>query len=289
MHMRWLEKAIKNIGDYTSIQTVTRLSGGMINESYYVQSLEEEYFIKHHANSPKNFFELEANGLEHIDKTQTISIPRVFGHSDVQGGAYLLLEWIEGERQVGTDEQLGSELAELHRRHHRHHGYLEDTYIGLIPQPNGLFTNWLTYYRDKKLMGQIQYGISHNHIDGKRRIQLEVLLEHLDKWIPSHIHPSYLHGDLWSGNWIVGPRGKPYLIDPSFLYGDRHFELAFTELFGGFSQQFYDAYQATYPLLDIYDDVKPLYQLYYLLVHLNTFGESYGSRVDAILNRYIGK
>src|SRR5699024_6533850 len=86
-----------------------------------------------------------------------------------------------------------------------------------------------------------------------------------------------------------GKDGQPYLIDPSFLYGDRHFEIAFTEMFGGFSKQFYEAYQSSYPLLDLYNDVKPLYQLYYLLVHLHLFGELYGAQVDRILEYYIEK
>lgn len=287
--MNWIEGALRTFGDNTLIQTTTRLFEGSINESYYVQTKEGQYFVKHHVNAPKDFFQLEAGGQQLIEQTKTISVPRVFAYSDKIGQAYLLLEWIEGERQRQTDERLGEELAQLHQCHHTHHGFLKDTYIGLLPQPNGLYTNWLTYYRDKKLMGQIDYGLSHKHIAGKRRKQLETLLERLDEWIPQDIHPSYLHGDLWGGNWIIGRAGKPFLIDPSFLYGDRHFELAFTELFGGFSQPFYDAYHAAYPLRDIYEDVKPLYQLYYLIVHLNIFGESYGSQIDAILERYIGK
>src|SRR5699024_1573394 len=83
--------------------------------------------------------------------------------------------------------------------------------------------------------------------------------------------------------------GEPYVVDPSFLYGDRHFEIAYTELFGGLPTKFYQAYQATYPLREDYEDVKPLYQLYYLLAHLNLFGESYGESIDVILDKYVGK
>lgn len=117
---------------------------------------------------------------------------------------------------------------------------------------------------------------------------MEKLLENLDKWVPDKVEPSYLHGDLWGGNWLSGPGGEPYVIDPSFLYGDRHFELAFTEVFGGYSSEFYQAYQDRFPLSPYYEDVKPLYQLYYLLVHLNMFGEAYGRSVDTILKRYTG-
>ena len=87
---------------------------------------------------------------------------------------------------------------------------------------------------------------------------------------------------------MSGPGGRPYLIDPSFLFGDRHFEIAFTELFGGFSQAFYRAYSDRFSLDSHYEEKKPLYQLYYLLVHLNIFGELYGTQVDAVLKRYVG-
>lgn len=168
------------------------------------------------------------------------------------------------------------------------HGLETDTYIGILPQPNELNANWLEYYRDKRLGTQLQIGIENGHITDKRRKQLEKLLERLDKWVPSFVEPSHLHGDFYSGNWIIGQGGEPFIVDPSFLYGDRHFEIAFTELFGGFPDKFYDAYDESYPLRKDFDDVKPIYQLYYLLAHLNMFGEAYGESVDKILNRYVG-
>lgn len=67
---------------------------------------------------------------------------------------------------------------------------------------------------------------------------------------------SLLHGDLWGGNWIVAKEGLPYLIDPSVLYGDHELEIAFTELFGGFSKVFYEAYQSVFPLSQEYHERK---------------------------------
>ena len=125
-------------------------------------------------------------------------------------------------------------------------------------------------------------------IKGNRYHLLTKLLERLEEWIPHHPSASLLHGDLWGGNWMNGADGKPYLIDPSILYGDHAFELAFTELFGGFSPSFYRAYEDVFPLPAEYENQKPLYQLFYLLVHLNMFGESYGGSVDRILKRYVG-
>jgi len=87
---------------------------------------------------------------------------------------------------------------------------------------------------------------------------------------------------------MTGQGGEPYLIDPSVLYGDHAFEIAFTELFGGYSDAFYRAYQEQFPLPEHYEEIKEIYQLYYLLVHLNLFGEAYGGSVDRILKYYVG-
>ena len=268
------------------IQTIKRVRGGSINDSFFIATKNENFFMKVHMNAPPNFFLKEYQALKKIRDTNTIAVPNVIDFSDEQGKAFLLMEWIEGEPSDQTAQQLGEGVAALHHCFHSKHGLNEDTYIGSLPQQNQFCDRWMDYYKTYRLKNQLNLGIERNTIKGKRRENLERLLDGIDRLIPEEIPASYLHGDLWGGNWVVGPEGRPYLIDPSFLYGDRLFELAFTELFGGFGMEFYQAYHETYPIEDYYDDVKELYQLYYLLAHLNMFGESYGPSVDRILERY---
>src|SRR5690625_4698098 len=286
---RLAKLALENGRDYSQLQELRPIRGGSINEAFYVRTADAQYFMKYHANSPRNFFKSEAIGLRLIKETNTISVPDYLSYSDQQGNAFLLLEWIEGQKTEETERILGEKLAKLHSCFGRMHGFDNDTYIGLLSQPNELLPNWLEYFRTYRLGSQIEQGIERSVITGSRQKNLDKLLEKLDKWVPTFVEPSYLHGDFYSGNWIVGPGGEPFLVDPSFLYGDRQFDIAFTELFGGFSETFYDAYNEVFPLRPDYDDVKPLYQLYYLLAHLNLFGETYGSQVDEIINHYVGK
>ncbi|MFC2947518.1 fructosamine kinase family protein [Virgibacillus sediminis] len=284
-----VEKALYQAGDQSRLVSTVQIHGGSINKSFYVETEKNQYFIKYHPDPPENFFHTEAHGLESIRRTDSVQVPEVFTYSDTPGEAFLVMEWIEGKAFQETDALLGEGIAKMHRAHAGKHGFSEDTYIGLLPQKNGLYERWIDYYRESRLTAQWKLGIQKGRIDGKRRERMETLLAGLDKWIPSGIKASCLHGDLWGGNWIIGSDGVPFVIDPSVLYGDRHFDLAFTEVFGGFSSQFYEAYNECYPIEDYYQEVKPLYQLYYLLVHLNLFGESYGSSVDAVLRRYTGK
>lgn len=273
--------------DYSPLQHIKNIQGGSINEAYYVKTKNAEYFMKHHADSPKGFFKSEATGLRLIKESNTALVPNFLSYSDQPNNAFLLLEWIEGTPTEQTETLLGQKLAQLHQVRGPNHGFKNDTYIGILKQPNKLKASWLEYYREYRLRSQIQYGADKGLIEGERLTKFNKLLDQLDNWIPTFIEPSYLHGDLYSGNWIVGPAGQPYLVDPSFLYGDRHFEMAYTQLFEGFSDQFYDAYEEVYPLRPDFDDIKPLYQLYYLIIHLNIFGEMYGKQVDNILKRYV--
>jgi fructosamine-3-kinase len=88
--------------------------------------------------------------------------------------------------------------------------------------------------------------------------------------------PSLVHGDLWSGNVHAGPDGRPVLVDPATYNGHREVDLAMAELFGGFPTRALETYREAWPLLEGYDEARrPLYQLYYLLAHLNLFGTEY--------------
>lgn len=280
--------ALENGRDYSGVEIIKKIEGGSINDAFYVQTKDAEFFMKYHPNSPKDFFKSEAVGLRLLKETHTISVANYLSYSDQPGNAFILLEWLEGKKTAQTEEVLGRKLAELHKCFGRQHGFEKDTYIGLLPQPNKLSANWLEYFRKYRLGAMIEQGINKGLIVGERRASLEDLMSRLAEWVPSFVEPSHLHGDLYAGNWIIGPGGEPYIVDPSFLYGDRHFEIAYTELFGRFPTKFYQAYNEVYPLGENYEDVKPIYQLYYLLAHLNLFGESYGAQIDEIIEHYVG-
>ncbi|MRH44024.1 phosphotransferase [Aquibacillus halophilus] len=283
-----IEQNLAKIGDYTPIQTIKTVSGGDINQAFYVATENKQYFVKGNKQVPVNFFRVEAKGLTLIEATKTIGVPHVFYYDEPKKGeeGIMIMDWIEGNSTNTTHGLLGSQLAHMHLNTNEKFGFDEDTFVGTLTQKNGYFNNWLDYYQNQRLLPQFQLAIENGRMSTQRRARLDQVIKTLDKWIGSSPKASLLHGDLWGGNYLAGPNGNPYLIDPSVFYGDHAFELAFTELFGGFTSEFYDAYQEVYPLPDNYQEIKPLYQLYYLLVHLNIFGESYGPSVDRILTKY---
>ena len=87
---------------------------------------------------------------------------------------------------------------------------------------------------------------------------------------------------------MCGSDGKVWLIDPASYAAHCEADLAMTELFGSFSEEFYAAYKEANPLQPGYDERRDLYNLYHLLNHLNMFGGSYLNPVKSIVQEYVG-
>ncbi|KGX93829.1 fructosamine kinase [Pontibacillus halophilus JSM 076056 = DSM 19796] len=286
---RVIQHALLQLGDSSNLRSIRSVEGGDINQAAYVETEENAYFVKTNQNVPRHFFRVEAKGLKEIEASQSIAVPKVYYYDEPVRGSKgaLVMEWIEGASTKDTKRRLGEQVALLHSSYGDKFGYEEDSFMGLLPQPNDWYEDWIDYYHDGRLVPQFNMAKERHYLPEDRKQRLLKLMERLPNWIDSSVQPSLLHGDLWGGNWMAGPEGKPYLIDPSVLYGDRCFELAFTELFGGFSKEFYEGYKEILPIPDHYSESKAVYQLFYLLAHLNLFGEMYGTHVDRILKRYV--
>lgn len=169
---------------------------------------------------------------------------------------------------------LGESLARMHRVALPDYGFEVNNLIGLSPQKNRVMDDWGAFYLNYRLKPQLaMMG------DPRVRSEFESTLEShqvaLQAFLNRHCdHPSLLHGDLWSGNVLFDRQG-PWLIDPAVYRGDREADLAMTELFGGFSPAFFQAYDSVYPRTDVYDLKVPIYNLYHTLNHYNLFGASY--------------
>jgi fructosamine-3-kinase len=294
--MEWMMRTLKRVlplDPKDEIISLREVRGGDIGRSFYAETREGKWFVKYRSDLSGLVFRREAEGLALLRETGAVAVPETYYAGEIPGleGGMIVLEWIEpGPSRPATEESLGRGMAQLHLRRSPggRFGLQNDNYIGLLPQPNGWCDAWTEFYLQRRLLPMIKLAEERGRLPAERRRRLMRLADSLERWIPAGTEPSLLHGDLWHGNWIAGEDGRPYLIDPAVFYGDREYEMAFTELFGGFSSRFYAAYEESYPLSPDYADRRPLYQLYYLLVHLILFGESYGPSVDRVLVRYVG-
>ena len=195
-----------------------------------------------------------------------VRVPRILDH----GADFILLEQLDLRRN-GDWAALARMLATLHRRTGPRFGWHRDNWIGGTPQKNDWRDDWATFFHECRLQPQLALARK-NGFD----------LPDPPKLKNHNPLPSLLHGDLWSGNAGFIDDG-PVIFDPAVYYGDREADLAMTELFGGFPQEFYASYRKIHPLDAGYEQRKHLYNLYHLLNHLNLFGEGYLAQVRRTL------
>lgn len=231
--------------------------------------------------TPAPPFQVEAAGLRMLRERGGPRIPRVLGHdpgSAVCGG-WLLLEYLEPvSAPPGDSDRLGRELARLHRPLDAPPGLESDGWIATLPQDNRRRTSWAEFWRDARLVPQIERAAPLLGSDLRNR--LDRVLDAVPAALADVADRSLLHGDLWGGN-VLFTREGPALVDPAPYRGHREVDLAMMELFGGFDRECLSAYREVAPLQPGYPESRrPLYQLYPMLVHVNLFGTGYRARTD---------
>lgn len=268
------------------ISRVSALQGGDISSAYKLKTAKGSYFLKaNNAPNALSMFKAEAKGLQKIQLSNSVKTPEVLACGLFKNTAFLLLEFIESKQPSAKDfENLGLQLAQMHQCTTNEFGLDSDNFIGLLPQSNQTHSCWTDFYIKERLLPQLKLAQSKNLLllaEIPSEVQLYDTLSALFK----NIKPALLHGDLWSGNYIISTNGTPYLIDPAIYFGHSEVDLAMTKLFGGFGSSFYEAYTEIIPFKEQSSARMAIYQLYYLLVHLNMFGSSYHSSVMDIIKR----
>ncbi|OQW94296.1 MAG: hypothetical protein BWK79_06580 [Beggiatoa sp. IS2] len=263
-------------GQYFEIQTHYSIDGSSISSVYRVEGTEQNYLVKINTTDRLDMFAAEADGLTELSQPLIIKVPAPLCWGTVGKHAYLVLQYLtlHGDTYV-AGISLGQQLAALHQITQATFGWHRHNYIGLTPQINTLEDNWVKFWQMHRLGFQLALAAK-NGYTGALQSQGECLLAEVGKFFSDYQPlPSLLHGDLWSGNYAIDTHGQPVVFDPAVYYGDRETDIAMTQLFGGFPQRFYDAYQERFPLDPGYSVRKILYNLYHTLNHLNIFGGTY--------------
>ena len=290
-----LDEAVRDIfGPGLRVGGMTGVSGGDINRAYRLTLTDgTAVFMKANTKEKLPFFTAEAEGLAAIAATRTIRTPELLGlGTDDRFGAFLLLRWADAApRSRSFWEDFGRRLAAMHRADTAAlagggFGFPHDNFIGAGRQVNARRDSWIAFFRDCRLTPMFRTADAGGYFDAEDRRRMTRLLDRLDEYLPEPERPSLLHGDLWSGNFITGSDGEAWLIDPAAYVGHAEADLAMTELFGGFSPAFYDAYKEILPPAPGYGRRRDLYNLYHLLNHLNLFGAAYRSSVRSILRTF---
>jgi len=282
----------ERFGSPTAVRSAGSVGGGCINPSARLETKDgDAFFLKWNEAASPEMFVAESDGLQALAAPGSLRIPEVAGWGGAgtrEDPGWLLLEYVpRGSPGPGYGHRMGKGLARLHASTQEAvlFGWHRDNFIGSLPQANGEEQTWPAFWRERRLAPQFEMARSRGCFRGREGIDLERVLARLEEILPSRggYGPSLLHGDLWSGNYYPDSLGEPVLIDPAVYRGDGEVDLAMMELFGSLPQGFREGYETVRRISPEYGAFKrDLYQLYYLLVHVNLFGAGYeGSSISA--------
>lgn len=291
-------------GESVKLERGFPVNGGDINKSYGLSLTNGSVvFMKTNEKSNLDFFLKEVHGLNAIEKTNAIATPKILGfgtdNGEEVGYSFLLLDFVElGNLDEKFWENFALNLSNMHKAETKYYfsendfnkglkfGFYENNYIGRTVQDNTPKKTWIDFFRDNRLIPQ--FKLAEKYFEKEDFSLIDKLLTNIDKFLLEPEQPSLLHGDLWGGNVLCDTKPQAMLIDPAVYVGHPEADIAMTELFGGFSGKFYDAYKTTGLLQPGYSERRDLYNLYHLLNHLNMFGKTYLSAVKSIIEKYVG-
>ena len=231
-------------------------------------------------------FEKETAGLRILASANAVGVPEVVSWGQKDDTAFLILQFIEStSKRPDFWERFAEELAILHHNKADYFGLDHNNYIGSLQQSNRKCDNWPDFFREERLERQVKVARDDGKIETDIVRAFNRFYVKLPELFPDE-PPALVHGDLWSGNFMVSEEGKPVIIDPAVYYGHREMDLGMSQLFGGFPPQFYEAYHRFYPLEKGWQQRMDYCNLYPLMVHVNLFGGGYAESVQTILRKF---
>jgi protein-ribulosamine 3-kinase len=276
----------ETLGPIAQLKSASLVAAGNHNQGIRLDTNEGVFFLKLNFDHEKDILAKESKGLEKIRKSTFLKVPETFGHGRIGDYNFLLSEFVPSSRQqLDYWENLGLGLAHLHLNNSKNFGLSYSNYIASIPQKNHCFENWTDFFIEQRLEPMLGMAYFDRLIPLDFLKKFQTIYPKLSSIFPEE-KPALLHGDLWSGNIICDGEGQPCLIDPAIYFGNREMDLAFSRLFGGFDNRFYEAYESILPLEPGFEYRMGIYNLYPLLVHLNLFGTAYLPGIEKIIYRF---
>jgi len=269
--------------EIVEIRAAESIGGGCISRAERITVVDSndetrDLFIKSNEASFLDNFRCEWDGLVRLREPGVIGVPKPIAADVVDGRAWLVTEWIEQQpRSREFFALFGAALARLHQATLGTQIGLEtDNYLGSARQINTPCDSWVEFVAEYRIGCQLRWAVDQNLADGELQRDVQRILDSMDQILAGRDEQTcLLHGDLWSGNYLCGPGGQPFVLDPAVHYGCPEAEFGMLRLFGSCGDMFYQAYEDRFPLPAGWQRRVNVYVLYHLLNHLNLFGTSY--------------
>ncbi|XP_033747476.1 ketosamine-3-kinase-like [Pecten maximus] len=303
-----MDKTVRQQLDLPDLKNLGAEGGGCINQGVvYMTGQGTKIYVKTNTGSEaRQMFDGEHASLQAIHATGIVRVPKSIKVMDnPMGGAMLAMEYLDIKglsRQAGN---LGESLARLHLSNseaekgaEKMEGYVGEncqyvsefgfpvtTCCGYLPQDNTWDKSWVSFYA-KKLDFQLK-KIEKEYNDKEARelwSKLQLKLPNFFEGLT--IKPALMHGDLWGGN--AGELDScPVVFDPASFYGHSEYDLAIAQMFGGFSERFFQSYFKILPKQSGYSDRLELYKLFHYLNHWNHLRSGYRGSSISIMKKLV--
>ncbi|XP_035827740.1 ketosamine-3-kinase, partial [Aplysia californica] len=239
-----IEELIKQELGTSVFRSTGQGGGGCISNGTAYETDSGIVFAKFNDKSEAlRMFEGEFESLAALKSTDTVKVPSpIKVISNPRGGAVLVMEYVDIRGLSRHARKLGEQMARLHLHNselgktarqkeqsvHKGNyscytdkfGFPTTTCCGYLPQENKWSDTWP--YNDRKV-GTLWSTL----VPSLPKLFKDVVVE-----------PSLVHGDLWGGN--AGETGDgPVVFDPASFYGHSEYDLAISNMFGGFGRDFF--------------------------------------------------
>lgn len=269
------------------LRSVARVSGGDVAEAFRLDLADGRVaFAKTRAGAAADFFDTEARGLRWLREADALPVPDVLFVGTEP--PVLVLEWIEETHgRPHSDVEFGRALAALHATGAPSFGREDRRPTGSRGLPNDLCATWAEFFAERRLLPLARLATDEGALPETTIAMLESIAARLGEFDASDEEPARLHGDLWAGNRIIDASGQSWLIDPAAHGGHREFDLAMMQLFGGWADDAFAAYDEVSPLAAGWRERVGLHQLAPLAVHAIKFGGGYVRATTETAQRYL--
>ena len=240
------------------------------------------YFIK---NNHFNAIRTERDNILFFNNESSNYFPIVVNSNQ----KYLVMSFIDNDNLQPdmTHDDLLNAIISIHSRKSNFYGFNFDTQIGGLKQINSKTQNWVEFYRDKRLNYIFELINKNEPMDKDINTKIELLLKKIVNFIPNKPVSSLLHGDLWEGNILFKNQRFVGFIDPGSFYGHNELEVSYLRWFNPrfIDENFLNKYNDHISIDKYYLEYEPIYQLYYSLLNVYLWDNSYIEDVRKLLEK----
>jgi fructosamine-3-kinase len=272
-----IEKELKK-----RISTIAPLSAANNAQIYRMTCSDGTVFV---AKVAAKGLDTEAWMLKYLKEKSKLTVPAVaYSNEHV-----IIMQYVETHVSIDGQGQrdAAEQLAALHKIRADSYGLERDTLIGSLKQPNPQTKNWVSFFTEHRLLYMAGEALKEGKIDSKVMKMAEKLAGKIGVYLSAPNPPSLIHGDVWSGNILVGRGRIAAFLDPAIYYADPEIELAFIRLFNTFDAGFFARYNEINPIKPGFEERADVYNVYPLLVHTRLFGASYARKTMRLLEKFV--